>query len=182
MENLLKEFIAAIGKENEILTNLAEIGEEKRQFIILGEIKQLDNLIQREGIILSNLDRLEGARFKLQQQLAQKWGIPVGELIASEMLNRVEADHSNFLAELSQAIEQLDYNMTRLKAINTNNHGLLEQSLDFIASMEGMIEGDVAGTYSGNGDQIDESLLRVNRNLLDKKIWLIFSFKFWILN
>lgn len=170
MENLLKDFIAAVGRENEVLADLAAIGEQKRQYIILGEIKQLDSLIQREGIVLTNLDRLEGARFKLQQELAQKWRIPVSELVASEMLRRVKEQHKDIFTELSQGIEQLDYNLTRLKAINTNNHGLLEQSLEFIATMESMIEGDVAGTYSGSGDKIDETVLRVNRNLLDKKI------------
>lgn len=170
VENLLKDFIAAVGRENEILANLAEIGEQKRQYIILGEVKQLDSLIQREGIILTNLERLEGARFKLQQDLAKKWDVPVGELVASEMLGRVKDQHNSYLAELSQGIEQLDYNLTRLKAINANNHGLLEQSLEFIATMETMFEGDVAGTYSDSGDQIDESVLRKNRNLLDKKV------------
>lgn len=170
VENLLKEFIAAVGRENEVLANLAAIGEQKRQFIILGEIKQLDSLIQREGIVLTNLDRLEGARFKLQQELARKWGIPVSELVASEMLARVKEQHNDIFTDLSKGIEQLDYNLTRLKAINTNNHGLLEQSLEFIATMESMIEGDVAGTYSDSGDKIDETVLRVNRNLLDKKI------------
>lgn len=170
VENLLKDFIAAIGRENEVLADLAAIGEQKRQYIILGEIKQLDSLIQREGIVLTNLDRLEGARFKLQQELARKWGIPVSELVASEMLARVKEQHKDVFTDLSKGIEQLDYNLTRLKAINTNNHGLLEQSLEFIATMESMIEGDVAGTYSDSGDKIDETVLRVNRNLLDKKI------------
>lgn len=170
MEKLLKDFISAVVRENEVLDNLAEIGEQKRQYIILGEIKQLDSLIQREGIILTNLERLEGARFKLQQELAKKWGLPIDELVATEMLRRVKEQYSSYFTELSQSIEQLDYNLTRLKAINQNNHGLLEQSLEFIATMESMIEGDVAGTYSDNGDNIDETLLRVNRNLLDKKI------------
>jgi len=170
VENLLKDFISAVGKENEVLANLAEIGEQKRQYIILGEIKQLDSLIQREGIVLTNLERLEGARFKLQQELAKKWGLPIGELVATEMLKIVKEQHGNYYTELSQSIEQLDYNLTRLKAITQNNHGLLEQSLEFISTMESMIEGDVAGTYSDSGDKIDESLLRVNRNLLDKKI------------
>lgn len=170
VENLLKDFISAVGRENEVLADLAEIGEQKRQYIILGEIKQLDSLIQREGIVLTNLERLEGARFKLQQELAKKWGLPIGELVATEMLKLVKEQFGNYYSELSQSIDQLDYNLTRLKAITQNNHGLLEQSLEFITTMESMIEGDVAGTYSGNGDNIDETLLRVNRNLLDKKV------------
>ncbi|MGE5390242.1 MAG: flagellar protein FlgN [Deltaproteobacteria bacterium] len=170
VENLLKDFIAAVGRENEVLADLAEIGEQKRQYIILGEIKQLDSLIQKEGIVLTNLERLEGARFKLQQELAKIWGLPVGDLVASEMLKRVKEQYGNYSADFSQCIEQLDYNLTRLKAINTNNHGLLEQSLEFIATMESMIIGDVAGTYSGSGDKTDEKDLRGSRNLLDKKI------------
>lgn len=170
VENLLKDFISAVGRENEVLADLAEIGEQKRQYIILGEIKQLDSLIQREGIVLTNLERLEGARFKLQQELAKKWGLPIGELVAAELLKLVEEQYGNYYTELSQSIDQLDYNLTRLRAINQNNHGLLEQSLEFITTMESMIEGDVAGTYSDSGDKIDETLLRVNRNLLDKKI------------
>ncbi|WP_157048947.1 flagellar protein FlgN [Syntrophomonas palmitatica] len=157
MENRLKTFIEMLNRENDLLDSLVEIGDKKRQLIILGEVKELDKLIQKEGIVLSNLDKQEGARFKLQQELSVAWGMKPEELVATELLKRLSGKHEDLYKPMQEAIERLDYNLTRLKAINSHNHDLLEHSLDFIAMMESMITGDSAGVYSDNGSKIDEA-------------------------
>ncbi len=71
--------------------------------------------------------------------------------------------------ELNEALNRLDYNLTRLGAINVHNNELIEQSLDYIKVIETTLNGDIAGTYSNNGDQAGESNY-ILKNLLDKKI------------
>ncbi|MEN6460745.1 MAG: flagellar protein FlgN [Syntrophomonas sp.] len=169
LDKLLKDFISTMGKVNRTLDNLADLGQEKKQLIILGQVKELDKLIQREGIIVSNLEKLEGARFKYQQKLASKWELTAEELSASVILQKVKANYPDYYDEMEQEIRRLEYNVIRLKALNTGNNELINQSLDYIDVMQSILLGDAAGTYSEQGQQANETPSRVKINLVDKK-------------
>ncbi|MGI5921534.1 MAG: flagellar protein FlgN [Syntrophomonadaceae bacterium] len=169
MDKLLKDFITSLSRVNQALISLADIGEEKKQLIILGQVKELDKLIQKEGIIVSNLEKLEGARFKYQQDLALRWQLPAAELSAKVMLKKVKTDYPDYHEELDRQIEQLNRNVARLKALNTDNNELINQSLDYIDVMQSIILGDEAGTYSDTGLQTTPPT-RTKINLVDKKI------------
>lgn len=163
------DFTRTIETMNQMLDQLAELGQEKQQLIIVGKVKELDNLIHKEGIVTSNLEKIEGARFKLQEQIARGWKVKAEELSAREILQRVRESYPSSFTELEEAINRLDYNLTRLKAINNHNNELIEQSLDYIKVIETVLDGDVAGTYSNEGRQAAEAAYH-NKNLLDKKV------------
>lgn len=169
MESLLTDFTGAVTALNAALDELAELGQEKQQLIILGKVKELDTMIRKEGIVISNLEKIEGARFKLQEQIGQSWGISSEELSAREILKRVQETYPSCYRDLEEAINRLDYNLTRLGAINVHNNELIEQSLDYIKVIETTLNGDIAGTYSSNGNQTGEGSYAL-KNLLDKKI------------
>jgi len=169
VESLLTDFTRAVDALNTILDELAELGQEKQQLIILGKVKELDTLIRKEGILISNLEKTEGARFKLQEQIGQSWGLSSEELSAREILKRTEETYPPCYHGLEEAINRLDYNLTRLGAINVHNNELIEQSLDYIKVIETTFNGDMAGTYSSNGNQTGEGSYAL-KNLLDKKI------------
>jgi len=166
----IKAFIDMVEQENGLLDSLAEMGEQKRQLIILGEVKELDKLIRKESLVLTNLDKQEGARFKLQQDISAAWGLKPAEMAAARLLKAVAEKYPELYPNMQAAINRLDYNLARLQAINAHNHELLEQSLDFISMVESMVNGDVAGVYSHQGLSVDERPGRVKNNLLDKKV------------
>ncbi len=169
MQKLL-DFIAATAQVNQVLADLADIGLEKQQLIIANQVKELDSLIRKEGTIVSNLTRLEGVRFKLQEELASTWGMAAADLSAQVLLEKVQAEYSESAEKLEEQINYLDYNLTRLKAINKHNNELIEQSLDYIDTMQSLLDGDVAGTYSAQGERSNETPSRPSLNLLDKKV------------
>jgi flagellar biosynthesis/type III secretory pathway chaperone len=169
LDRLLKDFIETMGKINRTLDSLADLGQEKKQFIILGQVKELDKLIQREGIIVSNLEKLEGARFKYQQNLASKWDMTASELSASMILKKVRKEYPAYHEEMNQEIQRLEFNVVRLKALNDGNNELINQSLEYINVMQSVLLGDGAGTYSESGQRINEPPSRHKINLLDKK-------------
>lgn len=169
MESLLLDFTRTVAAMNQVLDQLAELGQEKQQLIIAGKVKELDSLIHQEGIITSNLERVEGARFKLQEQIGQGWGVNADKLSAREILQKVKESYPSCYPGLEEAINRLEYNLARLRAINVHNNELIEQSLDYIKVIETVLGGDVAGTYSSEGIQASEANY-VIKNLLDKKI------------
>lgn len=170
MKELLADLIDAINYENELLDKLSDLGYEKKQLIILGKVQELDNLIHKEGIIISELEKKEDARFRLQQQINAHPDFKGQEVSASILLQQVQQTYADYYPDMEQAVSRLDFNMTRLKAQNAQNSELIEQSLDYLAALEAVINGDVAGIYSRKGQQMDQNILRARLNLLDKKV------------
>lgn len=168
--HILPDFIAATERVNRVLTDLAELGLEKQQLIIANEIKELDNLIRKEGTIVSNLTKAEGVRFKLQEGLAASWGMSVADLSAANLIERLQAKDQELAGKIAEVINTLEYNLTRLKAINKHNDELIEQALEYIDNLQVLYEGDVAGTYSSQGEKSDEAPSRPTLNLLDKRV------------
>lgn len=169
MDKYIQDFIAILVRQNRLLDSLVELGEEKRKIIILGQVEQLDKLMQKEGIIVSNLEKLEGARFKLQGQFAQNWGVPVKELTANVVLVKVKELYPFYTEDLQVQIDNLSNNINRLRGINSENNELLNMSLDYIEEMQSLLTGDIAGTYSRQGQQVDETTSRPHLRILDKK-------------
>ena len=168
MDKLLGDFIDFLNKQNQVMDQLSQWGQDKKELIILGQVKELDELIRRESKAINELQQLEEGRFKLQKQLADKWGLDITEISAREILKRVRQNQPAFFTDLEQAVNRLDFNLTRLRAINEHNNELLEDSLDYIGAIEASILGDKAGLYSSSGDQLDEKISH-RKSLLDKK-------------
>ncbi len=166
----IKEFIGTLVKQNLALDNLVQLEEKKRQVIILGQVEELNKLMQKEGILVSNIQKLEDARFKSQVKLARIWETSVEELPASLILAKVKEYQPELAGELQVSIEQLTHSVSQLKAMNEENSNLINQSLDYIHSLQSLLTGEVAGTYTDMGMQVDESTSRPVKRLLDKKI------------
>jgi flagellar biosynthesis/type III secretory pathway chaperone len=162
MEAILREFIQVMDQQNQILDQMFDLGEQKQHVIIVGQLTDLDSLIQEEAGLVANLENLENQRFKLQQQLG------VQESTALELLEWAGQECLPLQGELEEAINRLGYNLTRLKAINNHNNELIEQSLQYIENVQAMLNGDIAGTYSDKGNPVDEKSGR-QINLLDTR-------------
>jgi len=162
MEAILREFVEVMGKQNNILDQMAVLGEQKQRIIIAGQIKELDSLIQEEAGLVAQLEKLENQRYKLQQKL----DLPGSA--AKELVEWVEQEYPQIKEELEENVNRLSYNLARLKAINNHNNELIEQSLHYIESIQAILNGDVAGTYSDKGNLVDEKTGR-RINLLDTR-------------
>ncbi len=170
MEKLIQEFIQILIKENQWLDKLTEMGEEKKRIIILGKVHELDKLVQKEGIIVSTLEKLEGARFNLQRMLAQAWDMPVQELLVSTMLEKVAASFPQWQDELREETERMRQTVAVLQGINTENNELINLSLDYIENMQALFNDDRAGTYSDKGLQSEDKTNPSMNRIIDKKI------------
>jgi flagellar biosynthesis/type III secretory pathway chaperone len=162
MEAILREFVQVMDKQNQTLDQIFDLGEQKQHAIIVGQLKELDSLIQKEAGLVTNLEKLESQRFKLQQQL------DVHDCTALEMVEWAGREYPQLQGEFEETINRLSYNLTRLKAINNHNNELIEQSLQYIESVQAILNGDIAGTYSDKGSPVDEKSGR-QINLLDTR-------------
>lgn len=170
MESLLQNFITAVRKETSILDDLAQVGCEKKQYIIRNQFQELDTLVQKEGIVVSGLQRAEDARFKLQRELARIWEISPEELTATVLIARLNQEKSSLAGEAEQVMRELNKTAKQLQAINRENQELTNYALDYLDYLLASVQGDVAGIYSENGREAEERPLRPARQLLDRTV------------
>lgn len=164
-----QEYMQRIVEEKEIIEALLEIGQEKHRLIILGDVEELDKIIQKEGIMISHLEKVEGARFKFQGELAAKRGISIEELTARCMYEMLQDDYPDMATRIKNETEELGKSLEFLKNINKENNELLNMSMEYINEMRSILTGDGAGTYSARGKEIDENPSRPDVRLLDTK-------------
>lgn len=162
MEGVLQEFVQVMGKENQTLDAMVALGEQKQRAIISGKVAELDSLIQKESLLVSHLERLENQRYQLQQQLSAHGSG------ADELVEWTGREYPLLKEEFEEAINRLGFNLARLKVINNHNNELIEQSLQYIETIQAILNGDIAGTYSDKGRPVDEK--KGHRvNLLDTR-------------
>ncbi|MEA1962366.1 MAG: flagellar protein FlgN [Bacillota bacterium] len=167
--DLINEFITVLLRENSVLEQLIEISTEKQKMIILGQTEELDKLVQKEGIVVSNLGKLEDARFQYQIKLAQGWKLQAEELSSARLIEKMTPTHPGLLPDLKHQLEHLQEALRKLKDINNENNELLKMSLDYIEEMQYLLGGEDAGTYSEKGLQSNPYQDRPSSSILDRK-------------
>ena len=84
-------------------------------------------------------------------------GMSAQDLSATVLLDKVKSEYNDLYSVFEEQINNLNYNLLRLQTINSHNNELIEQSLEYIESIQSLIDGDVAGTYSAQGERYDPS-------------------------
>lgn len=161
--------MAAVKEETSILNSLLEMGEEKKQLIIGNRLKELDTLVHSEGIVVSRLERAEGARFKLQKELAVIWDMPVDSVNSSELQVRVSKQLPALSRELENLLSGLKRAVGQLQRINRENRELANYALDYVDYLWTVVEGDAVGLYSADGIEAEEKSSRTGHKILDHK-------------
>ncbi len=169
MDKIIQAFIQILIKENELLDKLLGLNEEKKRTIILGKIQELDKILQKEGIIVAQLEKTETARFKIQEQMACQCEMPVQALTARSVIEKCMEHLPLFTDQLKQEIERMETTIRRQREINQENNELIGMSLEYIDNMQAMLLGDTTGTYSEKGTQLSENASRPTFRIIDKK-------------
>jgi len=162
-------YLAVLGREKYLMDQLLEIQRDKKPLIVLARPDELDKLNIREGVLVSDLEKTEGARFKLQKDLAANMDMDFEALTAQAMyliLMKQYPDRAERFQEITAGIQQ---SVARIKDLNEENHQLLETALEYISEMQWMLTGDEgAGTYSDSGG-IDVKTPPPRRKIIDAK-------------
>jgi flagellar biosynthesis/type III secretory pathway chaperone len=167
----LQKYLEHLWLENRQLETMIASGQRKRLAIIGNQVEELDRLLAEENVALQELRRLEGARGRLETDLAGYWALPDASVLNAAAAAELWAQR---LPESSprfrQVIASIRENMARLMRLNQENQELIALALDYIDDMQRLLVGEEnAGLYSGAGlTEADEP--RPVLKLLDKKI------------
>lgn len=152
--------------ENQVLTDLINLANSKKQAIILEDIAELTEIMRQESHLIHVLEKTEAQRHAESVALAQSVGLKEEELTASSLINHLNINAPSEAAVFSEAIDNLVHSLELLKGINQNNTILLEQSLAFVENMEALLTRQRQTTYSEGGSVNDSP----TRSVLDKKV------------
>lgn len=166
MEININRLTECILMENQVVTDLIDLGNTKRQVVILGDITELTEIMRRESQLLKNLEKAETQRQAESLALASLVGLKEEELTASSLIDQLKGSRLSDAIRLSEEIDNLAHNLNQLKDINQHNTVLLNQSLAFVESMEAFLTHQRETTYSEGGSVKSSPA----RSVLDKTI------------
>jgi flagellar biosynthesis/type III secretory pathway chaperone len=167
MNQKLNQYVEILSQQNRVLRGLLELTREKKQYIILGEVRELDGLLKKEAGLVMSLEALEERRFHSQGELIHLLGAAGEESGASRLLEMVREKGFSGAEALQEQLEEMQAAVNMLKLLNRENEDLINQSLAFIQSLEEAVTRGGASTYSREGTMVDS---KSKLTILDRKV------------
>ncbi len=148
---IINKIIEIFTEEKEILSSLLSISEEKKGFIIGGDVIKLDSLLERETELSGQLSALEEDRMALTNGLAQKLEYRDKSLTLEKIaeLTKDPVVKSKLLKIRSEFSQMLK----KQKKYNRTNQELLLRKKNYINVMLGALlqEQPLDATYDTAG-------------------------------
>jgi flagellar biosynthesis/type III secretory pathway chaperone len=140
MENAVGAIVSVVTELVQKHRELLRIAEMKQTVLVEGNIDRLKNVVEQEIAVIRQITDLEQQRLEKGQEIADHLGIPVEALTATRLAEETTSpEHRNRIAVLTSEFQVL---MGRLKEINAQNEQLIQQSLQYIDHMIGLITAD----------------------------------------
>lgn len=165
MSKSVEQLILALDKEYEIYKEVLEVAKQKKQIIVEGKMKELDDITSKEQAIILSIGKLESIR----------------AAILKNIVNELDIDEAQNISQLSKYLD--DKSKKKILAIrdkfkdilidvrnqNDLNNKLIQQSLEYIEFNKNLLTSleNQGSTYSSNADEKD---IKIKNNLFDAKI------------
>jgi hypothetical protein len=165
MSKSVEQLILALDKEYEIYKEVLEVAKQKKQIIVEGKMKELDDITSKEQAIILSIGKLESIR----------------EAILKNIVNELDIDEAQNISQLSKYLD--DKSKKKILAIrdkfkdiligvrnqNDLNNKLIQHSLEYIEFNKNLLTSleNQGSTYSSNADEKD---IKIKNNLFDAKI------------
>lgn len=168
MKDTLNLLLECMNRENQILHEINDLALKKREVIILGNVKELNEIIRREASLLNHLEMAEAERIRHQADLGQEHGLDAMDMTAAELQETIVR---KFYSDREQTFAALIHSMTAaansIKKLNHENAELLNHSLAYIETIESILFGTGSSVYSPSGS-VQEG--PQTRKILDKRL------------
>jgi flagellar biosynthesis/type III secretory pathway chaperone len=162
MEPTCQELIKILEEQREIYHQLMNLSVQKHQYLINGDLDELNETTKQEEALIFQLGKLEGKREKCFSLLAKLGGFDENCTL-QEVLPQLP---QNSREQLKQTQENFFVLINDLARLNEENMSLLEQSLRFVNFTVESISQQSKPLYNAEKEVKVEQL----NNILDKKV------------
>lgn len=165
MSKSVEQLILVLTREYETYRDYLELAKKKKDIIVAGHVKELDNITKIEQDMILTLGKITQLRTSIIGNLLKERNIQSVESL-SELANYLE---ENFTTQVESIKEKLGNVISEVKDVNELNGSLIKQSLDYIDfNMNLMLSLETKGsTYGSNADEKD---LKQRSTVFDVKI------------
>jgi flagellar biosynthesis/type III secretory pathway chaperone len=146
---------------------LLELSKRKKEVLIEGDMKALNEIVNQEAAHVHRIERLEAERMGAGRLLAARLGLPIEELTATRV--SALANSPEEAERIVNLTDRLRAVVLELQSLNELNRKLIEQSLSFVrTSIEVLTESPQVPTY-GAGGQAHAAYQQNRTSLFDSK-------------
>lgn len=165
MSQLSEQLERILEREQAIYEEVLDLAEKKKQIIIDGKLKELEDITRRETEIVGILIKLENLRSQTSEELAAEKGV-TDLATVRDLLPLLEPKDQLVISSLHS---KLKGTVTALKNANDLNGKLLQQSLELVDFNLNLISsiGSVSGVYTEAASEKGEPR---RSNLFDAKV------------
>ena len=131
MPGLLDDLVDTMSKENDIYKDLIPIASQKTEVIIKNDLTALQNITDREQLVIEQINSLERKR----EEVIKNIGIVLGrdpKTLDMKNLIKIMGKQPKEQERLSRIHDELSATLKTLVMINDRNKVLIEQSLEMI--------------------------------------------------
>jgi flagellar biosynthesis/type III secretory pathway chaperone len=162
MEPVIQELIKLMEEQKKIYTELLNLSRNKRKYLIKGDIESIDAVTKQEELLIYNAGKLENMRIDCFRRAAEKYGCDKDSTL-KDILSDLPDEEAAALGKLYQEFSLM---LNELENLNTENTGLIQQSLRFVNFTVDVLSQQTTPVYNA------EKELKVERlnKLLDKKV------------
>lgn len=165
MSKSVKQLIQALNQEYEIYKEVLEIAKKKRQIIVEGKIKDLDDITSKEQAMILSIGKLENIRQSILKNIAKELEIDEVENI-SQLSKHLDTKSKE---EVLAIREKFDDILNTIRDKNDLNNKLIKQSLEYIEFNKNLLTSleNQGSTYGSSANEKD---VNIKKNLFDAKI------------
>lgn len=131
MASLMENLIQVLDKEGSEYELLLELSMKKTQFIVSGDLEQLQKITDEEQIVVSKISHLEARRIEATKDIANVLNKDVTTLKLASLVQMLEGrpEEQQKLALVHDKLQQAVQNM---KKINEQNRELIRHALELV--------------------------------------------------
>lgn len=129
MSSLVSGLIEVINREGRCLQKFLTLLSEEQKFLVENDVDSLRRSIEDQEEAIRDARKLEEARIKLTDLLAEELKIDKGEVNISKLIELVEESYSAKLRELQSTLSSL---YARLERQRKKNEFLIKQSMKYV--------------------------------------------------
>lgn len=131
MASLMDDLLDVIEQEEKHYRKLIGLSTDKKNAIIKGDIRTLEDITNEEQNVTSILKNLETKRSGVLADMADVLGQDAETLTVRKMIDLLEKQ-PNEQKKLSDLCDRLRHTLDEMSAVNEQNRVLLEQALEMV--------------------------------------------------
>jgi len=166
LASLIHELMNVLKEETNCYETLLEIGDNKRNVIIEGDVPSLQDITAKEQELAGHISRLEKKRQEVINDICQVTNNKPQEMTIQKLINVLNEPERSELKKIQQKLIEV---VETFKSINDINKKLIQQSLELLDFTMNAVRGINSKPILNNYEAKDNNYNSLGRNFFDAK-------------